>query len=190
MVARADRSPAAALQAELHVAGADHRAAGRAGVLPLAKKERSSNESVCDEIRWTVIMAESRRAASISLKRTLGRCNLVALGIGAIIGAGLFSLTGIAAAHNAGPGRGALVRRRGDRLRVRRAVLQRIRHHDPDGGQRLHLRLRDAGRIAGLDHRLGPGAGVRRGRGDGVDQLVGVRGLAAARLSGSTCPRN
>jgi APA family basic amino acid/polyamine antiporter len=37
------------------------------------------------------------------LKRTLGPTNLVALGIGAIIGAGLFSLTGIAAADNAGP---------------------------------------------------------------------------------------
>ncbi|HTT61866.1 MAG TPA: amino acid permease [Bryobacteraceae bacterium] len=38
-----------------------------------------------------------------SLRRTLGPVNLVALGIGAIIGAGLFSLTGIAAAENAGP---------------------------------------------------------------------------------------
>src|ERR1700728_1188956 len=38
-----------------------------------------------------------------SLKRTLGPVNLVALGIGAIIGAGLFTLTGMAAAHNAGP---------------------------------------------------------------------------------------
>lgn len=37
------------------------------------------------------------------LKRTLGSWSLVALGIGAIIGAGLFSLTGIAAAENAGP---------------------------------------------------------------------------------------
>jgi len=37
------------------------------------------------------------------LKRTLGPVSLVSLGIGAIIGAGLFSLTGIAAAENAGP---------------------------------------------------------------------------------------
>lgn len=37
------------------------------------------------------------------LKRTLSAASLVALGIGAIIGAGLFSLTGIAAADNAGP---------------------------------------------------------------------------------------
>jgi basic amino acid/polyamine antiporter, APA family len=38
-----------------------------------------------------------------TLKRTLGPAQLVALGIGAIIGAGLFSLTGVAAAENAGP---------------------------------------------------------------------------------------
>lgn len=37
------------------------------------------------------------------LKRTLGPVNLVALGVGAIIGAGLFSITGGAAAANAGP---------------------------------------------------------------------------------------
>ena len=37
------------------------------------------------------------------LKRSLGSASLVALGIGAIIGAGLFSLTGIAAAEHSGP---------------------------------------------------------------------------------------
>src|SRR6516165_9459005 len=38
-----------------------------------------------------------------SLKRTLGPFNLIALGIGAIIGAGLFVRTAAAAANNAGP---------------------------------------------------------------------------------------
>src|SRR5579872_5595244 len=38
-----------------------------------------------------------------SLKRTLGAGNLVMLGIGAIIGAGLFVRTAAAAANNAGP---------------------------------------------------------------------------------------
>ncbi len=38
------------------------------------------------------------------LKRTLGAFNLTTLGIGAIIGAGIFSLTGLAAAFYAGPG--------------------------------------------------------------------------------------
>ncbi len=38
------------------------------------------------------------------LKKTLSSASLVALGIGAIIGAGLFSITGMAAANYAGPG--------------------------------------------------------------------------------------
>jgi len=38
-----------------------------------------------------------------SLKRSLGPLSLVALGIGAIIGAGIFTLTGVAAATHAGP---------------------------------------------------------------------------------------
>ncbi|HWC99030.1 MAG TPA: amino acid permease [Candidatus Sulfopaludibacter sp.] len=48
------------------------------------------------------IIAESE-SGQHQLKKTLGPVNLVALGIGAIIGAGLFSLTGIAAADHAGP---------------------------------------------------------------------------------------
>ena len=44
-----------------------------------------------------------RASADQPLRRTLGAPSLVALGIGAIIGAGLFSLTGIAAAQYAGP---------------------------------------------------------------------------------------
>ena len=38
-----------------------------------------------------------------SLKRTLSALSLVALGVGAIIGAGIFTLTGVAAATHAGP---------------------------------------------------------------------------------------
>ena len=49
------------------------------------------------------LMNEAEESGSHTLKRTLGPWSLVALGIGAIIGAGLFSITGIAAANNAGP---------------------------------------------------------------------------------------
>ena len=49
------------------------------------------------------LKAESEGAGEHTLKRTLGASSLIALGIGAIIGAGLFSLTGIAAAQHAGP---------------------------------------------------------------------------------------
>jgi len=48
------------------------------------------------------IMSESE-GGEHTLKRTLTATSLIALGIGAIIGAGLFSLTGVAAAQYAGP---------------------------------------------------------------------------------------
>lgn len=50
----------------------------------------------------TLLIAEASEDEK-GLKRTLSSKALVALGIGAIIGAGLFSLTGIAAADHAGP---------------------------------------------------------------------------------------
>ncbi len=49
------------------------------------------------------LSAESDSTDELSLKKTLGATRLVALGIGAIIGAGLFSITGGAAAYQAGP---------------------------------------------------------------------------------------
>jgi APA family basic amino acid/polyamine antiporter len=48
------------------------------------------------------LMAEASDSGN-TLKRTLGPINLIALGIGAIIGAGLFVRTAAAAAQNAGP---------------------------------------------------------------------------------------
>ena len=50
-----------------------------------------------------LVLAESREEGSRSLKRVLGPVNLIALGIGAVIGAGIFVLTGAAAAQFAGP---------------------------------------------------------------------------------------
>ena len=49
------------------------------------------------------LLSEAAETGSGTLKRTLSSFNLVTMGIGAIIGAGLFSLTGLAAANNAGP---------------------------------------------------------------------------------------
>jgi APA family basic amino acid/polyamine antiporter len=49
------------------------------------------------------LLQESEETGVHTLKRTLGAGGLVALGIGAIIGAGLFSITGMAAANHAGP---------------------------------------------------------------------------------------
>jgi basic amino acid/polyamine antiporter, APA family len=49
------------------------------------------------------LMNEAAETGTHTLKKTLGATGLVALGIGAIIGAGLFSITGMAAANHAGP---------------------------------------------------------------------------------------
>ncbi len=50
-----------------------------------------------------MIMAEAGETGEHALKRALGPVNLITLGIGAIIGAGIFVLTGAAAAQYAGP---------------------------------------------------------------------------------------
>lgn len=49
------------------------------------------------------LRAEAEASGERSLNRTLGALNLTTLGIGAIIGAGIFVLTGVAAARFAGP---------------------------------------------------------------------------------------
>jgi APA family basic amino acid/polyamine antiporter len=51
----------------------------------------------------SLLMAEAHESGEHSLKRALGPLNLITLGIGAIIGAGIFVLTGSAAAQYAGP---------------------------------------------------------------------------------------
>lgn len=50
-----------------------------------------------------VLLRESKEEGEHTLKRALGPVNLITLGIGAIIGAGIFVLTGQAAADHAGP---------------------------------------------------------------------------------------
>jgi len=51
----------------------------------------------------SMILSEVDETGEHTLKRALGRLNLMALGVGAIIGAGIFVLTGSASAQFAGP---------------------------------------------------------------------------------------
>src|SRR5690349_7381300 len=51
-----------------------------------------------------LLLGEANSTGHGTLKRTLGAANLVALGVGAIIGAGLFVRTAAAAAQASGPG--------------------------------------------------------------------------------------
>ncbi|SMC00456.1 amino acid/polyamine/organocation transporter, APC superfamily (TC 2.A.3) [Hymenobacter roseosalivarius DSM 11622] len=50
-----------------------------------------------------LLRQEAAETGTHTLKRSLSAFNLVAIGVGVIIGAGLFSLTGIAAANHTGP---------------------------------------------------------------------------------------
>ena len=66
------------------------------------------------------------------LKRTLTAFDLTLLGIGAIIGTGIFVLTGTAAANQAGPAITMSYLLAGTGLRVRGPLLCRVRLDDPD----------------------------------------------------------
>lgn len=51
----------------------------------------------------SVLLYEAQQTGQYTLKKTLNAGGLIALGIGAVIGAGLFSITGMAAANHTGP---------------------------------------------------------------------------------------
>ena len=109
------------------------------------------------------------------LHRVLGPISLTALGIGCIIGAGIFVMTGRAAAEDAGPAVMVSFAVAAARMCFRRLVLRGIRGDGPGGGQRLHLRLHYARRDFRLDHRLGFDFGIRDGlrhRGFGVGKIL------------------
>ena len=108
------------------------------------------------------------------LRRVLGPVQLSSLGVGAIIGTGIFVLTGVAAHDLTGPALMLSFVVSGHDLHFRGAVLRGIRLHGARGGIGLHLCLRDAGRTLRLDHRLGPDSRIRRGVGHGGARLVAL----------------
>ena len=119
----------------------------------------------------SVLLSEAEEHGSHSLKRTLGVFQLTALGVGAVIGAGIFVLSGLGRAlRRTRPD--AFVRAFGPGLRLRRTLLRGIRRHDSAGRQRLYLRVRHARRVLRLDHRLGSDARIRHGRQHGFFRLV------------------
>ena len=107
-----------------------------------------------------------------TLRRALGPLNLTTLGIGSVIGTGIFVLTGTAASQNAGPALVLSMIIAAVALRAGRPLLRRAGVDDPGGRQRVHLRLRLVGRAGRLDHRLGPDPGVRAERGHRRRRLV------------------
>ena len=116
----------------------------------------------------------------IPLKRTLSATSLVALGIGAIVGAGIFVLTGHAAAVNAGPAIGLSFVLSAIACAFRGPVLRRDGLDGADFRQCLHLCLRNDGRNCCLDHRLGLDPRICPGRDNGRDRT----GVVVTILSG------
>ncbi len=77
------------------------------GEKPRAQRKEGRPASLLNSLTTTLsidrLAAEARESHAHSLQRVLGPSRLVMLGIGDIIGAGIFVLTGLAAAQYAGP---------------------------------------------------------------------------------------
>ena len=69
----------------------------------MASPTKPQSEGLFALKSMTILQDEANAEGSDTLKRSLGALNLTLLGIGAIIGAGIFVLTGSAAAQYAGP---------------------------------------------------------------------------------------
>ena len=106
------------------------------------------------------------------------------LGIGAIIGTGIFVLTGQAAGKHAGPAVIISMVLAGIVSAFRGAVLFRVCGLRADLRLRLRLRLRYARRICRLDHRLGPDPRIRLRCRDCRGRMVGLCGQP---LAGHAC---
>ncbi len=117
-----------------------------------------------------------RESAQHQLRRTLGAFDVVMLGIGAIVGAGIFATIGTAAAGDmtrpgAGPALMLSFVVTGVACGFAALCYAEFAAMVPIAGQRLHLRLRHARRAGRLDHRLGPDHRVRGRQRRGGDQL-------------------
>src|SRR5258708_6110371 len=69
----------------------------------MRSKENQRMANIWARKPMSMLLAEAGETGEHSLKRTLGPVSLTALGVGAVIGAGIFVLSGLGA-HYAGPG--------------------------------------------------------------------------------------
>jgi hypothetical protein len=119
-------------------------------------------------------------AASGTLRRALGPVQLTMLGIGAIIGAGIFVLTGQAAAMHAGPGIILSFVIAGVACGFAGLCYAEFASMIPVAGSAYTYAYATMGG-SGLDHRLGPDPRVLTWRGHRGSRLVGVRRQLPAR---------
>ena len=98
------------------------------------------------------------------LRRVLGPVGLTSLGVGAIIGTGIFVLTGVAAADKAGPAMMLSLVAAGITCIFAALCYAEFAAMVPVAGIGLYLCLRHARRTFRLDHRLGSRPRIRRRR--------------------------
>lgn len=102
------------------------------------------------------LLQEAENEGGRGLKRVLGPWGLIALGVGVIIGAGLFSVTGIVAGAHTGPAIVISFCPGSDRLCFSWIVLCRICLYVASSRFGLYVLLLYNGRAGSMDNRLGP----------------------------------
>ena len=134
--------------------------------------------------------AATSRETHSALKPTLSWVHLVGLGVGGIVGTGIYTLTGVGAGM-AGPAVILSFVDRRHRLRRCGARVRRNGDDDADGRQCVHVHVRRARRVARLDRRLDADPRIHRrlqrrrgrlvrlrGRRDPLGGLAGAGGVA------------
>ena len=101
-------------------------------IFPTLSDNKKTDKEMGLFIRKSIeaLQAEAKETGSGTLKRVLGPVSLVALGVGVIIGAGLFSITGTVAASYTGPAITLSFIICSHRLLFCRTLLCRICFHD------------------------------------------------------------
>ena len=119
------------------------------------------------------ILVEAEDKGEGTLKRTLGVSALTLLGVGAIIGTGIFVLTGQAAGKHAGPAVVISMIVAGIVSALAALCYSEFASSGADLRFGLHVQLRHIGRVHRVDHRLGPDPRIRVRGGDGRGRMVG-----------------
>ncbi len=114
-----------------------------------------------------------------ALRRSLTAWDLTLLGIGAIIGTGIFVLTGTAAANQAGPAITMSYLAAGLACAFAALCYAEFASMIPIAGSRLYLRVCDARRAGRVDDRLGLDPRIRGRLDDGRDRLERLHAAAA-----------